>query len=856
MLASLLALAPAASGIEFDYENFAGLKLKLDGIPIVEGSSFQYYEEGWKRGIYSSNWAPKTIEKLPNQGLRVRWNGDNGQAIGNIVLERITNGVKATYEIKWRGDKPVRLENTFGLIWAPAVEKGSLRIDRQDGLPMDRPFLPEATIEQRALGVRGKVIEFDTPYAQIEAKITDADGLLFDARGYKQDWAVNKELFWLGFQGAQLIPQQSLRYSIEWTVIGKQKAPSYRPKFEATLDPKGLSTALTPSAAKLPLIPKPKKQAVGGGVAVLPAVIKMELPPAASGMEKEFNASLASRWNLSTELPSNSKLKIVGSIQNLGLPAEGYRVSVGQDLISVKGQDLAGLRHGLRTLVWLVEPQAGKLVVPFQEIEDYPSLSWRGLHMFVGPTALNFQTKMMDRYFGPLKINRVVLQCERTTWKTLPGIETNIYMKRDDLKSLFDNYRSRGIDPIPLIQSLGHTYWIFANGQNLDIAINPDEAFTLDPRKQRTRDVLKALWSEVIDLTKPNTIHFGLDEIDMRGMPDDPFLTTRLWQRHLPWLISLAKELKVKPMMWGDIMLAPGEAPDAANAKDPAVAKERRNLLPPGTMIADWHYKDDPKPETFNSLQTWKKAGMTPIASTWFRQNNIRGFALAAIQNGTPGLLQTTWAGYESSEEAMVREFDQFAAYTLAADYAWSGRTELPSQLPYDPRVVLTRLYFSPPEPIKPVPGTALMPIERKEVGRKKIGPISFDLFEPIVLNTPLEPGAFNAPEEAGFVLNNKGRELVVAVDCWAWVKDNEPVAEISVKTSDGRYFAKDILYGQHVRANRDKRATLLAPRENGLSAFRIDLSENGGSSRIVEVRIKRKSAAAGLRIHGLTLVD
>ena len=856
MLSGLLALAPMASGIEFDYENFGGLKLKLDGIPIIEGSSFQYYEDGWKKGIYSSNWAPKTIEKLPNQGLRVRWNGDNGQAIGNIVLERITNGVKATYEVKWRGDKPVRLENTFGLIWAPAVEKGSLRIDQQDGLPMDRPFLPEATLEQRGLGIKGKVVEFDTPFAQIQARISEVNGYLFDARGYKQDWAVNKELFWLGFSDAKLIPQQTLRYSIEWTVIGKQKAASFRPKFEATLDSKGMSTALAPSTTKIPLIPKPKKQAVGGGVVVLPSVIKFELPTAAAGFEEEFNRSLASRWNLGTVAQSTSRLKVQGTIQNLGLPAEGYRLSVGQDTIEVKGQDLAGLRNGLRTLVWLVEPQNGKLVVPLQEIEDFPSLSWRGLHMFVGPTALPFQTKMMERYFGPLKINRVVLQCERTSWKTLPGIETSIFMKRDDLKALFEKYKANGIDPIPLIQSLGHTYWIFANGQNLDIAINPDEAFTLDPRKQRTRDVLKALWTEVLEIAKPNTIHFGLDEIDMRGMPDDPFLTTRLWQRHLPWLLSLAKELKVKPMMWGDIMLAPGEAPDAANAANWEAAKLRRGLLDPGTYIADWHYKDDPKPETFTSLDVWKKAGMKPIASTWFRPNNIRGFALAAIQNGTPGLLQTTWAGYESSEEAMVREFDQFAAYTLAADYSWSGRTEMPNQLPYDSRVVLTKLYFSPPEPVKPVAGTALMPVDRKEIGRKKIGPVTFDLFEPIVMNTPLEPAAFNAPEEAGFVMNGKGRELVIAVDCWAWVKDNEPIAEIRVKTSDGRFFAKDILYGQHVRSSRDKRATLLAPRENGLSAFRMDLSDTGGSSRIVEVRVRRKNAAAGLRIHGLTLVD
>lgn len=857
MLPLLLASSIPPS-IEIDYLEFAGLQIKANGIPLVQGSAFQYYETGWKRGIYSSNWRPKTIERLSNSRIRVRFQGDDGQVTGTLLFERNARGVKGTYEYRWRGTKAVKLESSFGLLWGPAFEKGSLRIDDVDALRMDAPFPAASTVEERRFGAPGSKFEFENSFAKVRIDVQPKGAIVFDARNYSQDWARYRELFWLGKIDQTIKPQETLRYEVNWDIDVKPLAAAENLSKTATLEGQPLGQALRPSAKPIPLIPQPKeiltREAEG---AYMDGRLAYELSEKHLYLKDEFEASLWRRWDKDSIIPSGAETIIEGRVANLNLSEEGYRITASPGRIILTGQSEAGLRMAFRSLPWLVRARRERLEVPNLEIKDWPSLQWRGLHMFVGPTALDFHTKFMDRVFGPVKINKAVIQCERTNWNTLPGTEVNITMKREDLKELFARYRAKSIEPIPLIQSLGHTYWVFANGKNLDIAVNPDIPFTLDPRKDKTRKVLADLWQEAVTLLQPKTLHFGLDEIDMRGIPDDPSFSTRLWKLHVPWLQDLAKKHNAEPMMWGDIMLAPGEAPDATHAKTVEIAKDRRSVVRKGAWIADWHYKDDPKPESYNSLALFKSLGFKPLAATWFEPNNIYGFTHAAIRAGTPGVLQTTWAGYESSEANMVRAFEQFSAYLLAADYSWSGRKELPDKLPYDPGDVLTRLYFSPPEPVRSQNGSSLTPLDTRATQGLLIGPVAFRLLStPARLRTPVSPEGVEAPTELVYRLNSTAKELSLAVDAQAWVADNEPLAEILVKFDDGGELKSSINYGQHARAPRDPRATLLAPRNQGISAFRLDLTEGKNQARrVTEITLRRISPAGGLRVHGYTLI-
>ena len=67
--------------------------------------------------------------------------------------------------------------------------------------------------------------------------------------------------------------------------------------------------------------------------------------------------------------------------EDAAIPKEGYRLSVTAKGVSVTSSDDAGAFYALKTLEQLGDPENGKIVFPFVEIEDSPSYAWRGIHL-------------------------------------------------------------------------------------------------------------------------------------------------------------------------------------------------------------------------------------------------------------------------------------------------------------------------------------------------------------------------------------------------------------------------------------------------------------------------------------------
>lgn len=372
---------------------------------------------------------------------------------------------------------------------------------------------------------------------------------------------------------------------------------------------------------------------------------------------------------------------------------DGFKISISRQRIDIQSKSGINRSMAVEYLSRLTKINNGALVLPTGTVEVRPKVKWRGVHLFVGPKALAFHKKLWTRVLLPLGFNKVVLQCEQTEWKCLPNLRGGINMKRDDLRKLCDWYRSVGVEVIPLVQSFGHVKWLSNKNVNLDLFINPKLPFTLDPRKERVKSLYSKLWKEVIEVTRPRTIHIGLDEVDFRGFPKEPGLLTKLWKIQVPFLAKIAKQNKVTLMLWGDELLAPKEGAAPHRAKTEEEAKQRRSVVPKGSFICDWHYQKNADPKLYEeSLELFHNEGFRPIASSWFEPENIRGISLAAISTGA-GTLQTTWAGFEINDVVMAKNMNQFSAMILAADYAWSGRTELPSKIGYEQTKVFNRLY-------------------------------------------------------------------------------------------------------------------------------------------------------------------
>jgi hypothetical protein len=254
--------------------------------------------------------------------------------------------------------------------------------------------------------------------------------------------------------------------------------------------------------------------------------------------------------------------------------------------------------------------------------------------------------------------------------------------------------RQNLLEPIPLIQSLGHMYWVFRNDANKHLAEDPDTPWAIAPRGAETRPFLQRLYDEVFEVFQPRHFHAGLDEVTLRGrFPNRPeskgASVAELFVEHTEWVHSELKHRGVnRVLMWGDMLLAPGEANDGGtHAKSPDEARFTRERLSklPDLVICDWHYTPA-EPERYISLDVLQRAGFKEIiATTWYNPRNIATFAKAARQRRIAGLLQSTWAGYSLNEGTLQGiELRQFVAYLLAGAYAWDTDLPMPESLPYD----------------------------------------------------------------------------------------------------------------------------------------------------------------------------
>ncbi len=835
--------APAGQGVGFDVQSGSGLSLQVGGTPVVRGSWFQYYEPGWTKGYYTSLYQSQDVKRLPDGDVSVAFRSPDGRAHGSQLYHRTEKGVKVSYEFCWEGETPVLVEVAGSMVWAPAVQAAKLTVDGQPQrslMPQEYPSRPGW--DERLYGRTGKEYAFEGPIGKLRAVGTGAPWVMFDARGYDQDWAATTDLFWMGVTALEVKRGAPARIELEWSC-------EPRPAGTGKAVPQELLSYGTPNAAlpgsPMPMAPKPKEVKPGSGWYELGLKPKLNLPKGSAADGERFTRFLSGLWCGAEQGVGRVK----GRVADLGLPAEGFELKVDAKGATVSGQDAEGLQHGLYALAMLARPLGGRLVVPQGTVRDWPTIAWRGVHMFVGPRGRAFHKELFEKALLPMRLNKAVLQCERTKWDSVPGIETEITMPREELVKEFEMLRGMRVEPIPLIQSFGHMEWVFANNKNLELAVDRNTPYAVDPRNPGTRTLLNALWDEAIRVLKPKTIHFGLDEVDMLGFPDDAELTTTLWEKQLPFLGEIATRHKVQMMLWGDKGLAPGEAIDAALGHTPEHAKRRRDAIPKGAWVADWHYAWNPDPTKYEpSLKIWKESGHWPIASTWYGPANIRGFNLAASKAGA-GTLQTTWAGYEGAVKSMMDAYAQYSAYLLSAEYAWSGREEMPDKLGYDPGALLRRLVLDPPSEVKPRAGTMLTTGDPST--EREWGAVWFKPFGPQALRSVIEPGLETAPETLRFACDAKGSTLALAIDCVARMSDGEKVGEVEVELADGKTVVQPILYGHQVRAACDAGTVLDGERADKLTVIRVRLGQN---VRVKRLQLRAANGYAGLRLHAATL--
>ncbi|MDW8105913.1 MAG: glycoside hydrolase family 20 zincin-like fold domain-containing protein [Armatimonadota bacterium] len=822
------------------------VQIRVQGVLLSRGSWAQIASPNWQTSYYSSQRTPPTAQRLD----------DTIQIAHSVAPERgkmretlrlaAPDTLEWQLEVEWHTNEPAVVEWCLGLwqaeylIGAALAGEGTLATIQLSRKPTT--LANELLFSGSRLAVQSRLV-----HLELEGDMLS----VLDGRGSARFWSREVPTLWVGVLRYALSAGQRAQLTARLR-IKPQPLPALEGVLTFNAPVQSVPDRWMPIPNEPELLPPPKIiWREGGAPFRLPAnqPARIHLEDEAYRLAGEALARELQRYGISAKVqvaPPEANAIFIGGSPALQrthpVPDQqgAYYLEVRENGIRIIGRLPEGAFYGVQTLSQWFQPTVGALLALPVRIIDYPHLKWRGVHLF-GSTQPNFLPRLITDVIAHVKFNHLVLECGYGQWEAIRKAWVDISAPKPLLAEAIAAARRCQIEPIPLIQSLGHMSWAFRNDANRELAEDPDTPWAIAPRVPEARAFLQRLYDEVFALFQPRSFHIGLDEITIRGrFPNRPeskgATVAELFVEHAEWLYGELKRRGVdKVLMWGDMLLARGEAhDDAAHAQSPEAAQFTRERLRalPDLIICDWHYTPT-TPENYISVPTLQQAGFANlIAATWHNPRNIASFAKAARQRRILGLLQTTWAGYSLSERVLQgNELRQFVAYVIAATYAWDADLPMPEQLPYDFERLFLERYHAEPVALQPRAGFTVDLSSAYNYDLKSLSPLFeqlpsaptrlrghlFLLGGPrgLMLASYLAEPAL--PQEVRVELNRPVQHLYL-LHTAGWQTDvGKEVGRMVVEYADGTQVEQPIVYGLHVRAWNDPLYAL-----QGLPLWRI----------------------------------
>lgn len=360
------------------------------------------------------------------------------------------------------------------------------------------------------------------------------------------------------------------------------------------------------------------------------------------------------------------------------LPAQGYRLTVGDAGVEIAAADAAGEFYAAATLAQLHRlrrASGASDALPELVIEDWPDVATRGVMLDISrdkvPTLATLKD-LIDRLAG-WKVNHVQLYMEHTFAYVEHGAvwQAADPLTGDDIDELDAWCRARHVELAPNQNSLGHFERWLKHEPYRQLAIAPDgwvdgrgrqrPPTTLDPANPRALELVVALLGELLPHFSSRRVNVGLDE---------PWELPA--ERH-PEYVRYIDALRRAPvldghevLMWGDIV-----------ALEPGMAAE----LPDGVTVCEWGYEaDHPFAARAAVLRAagrdfWVCPGTSSWNSILGRTTNMRDGCLnaarVAVSDGAQGFLVTDWGDNGHLQYLPVSE----PGFAYAAAVSWCAAT-------------------------------------------------------------------------------------------------------------------------------------------------------------------------------------
>jgi hexosaminidase len=421
----------------------------------------------------------------------------------------------------------------------------------------------------------------------------------------------------------------------------------------------------TVSVRDLVLLPQPRRIRPGPGRFHLPLGGAIEIRgdpallfPVARQLQHAVLEHRHAHWVVRAQ-PARSRASATATLAlNRAMPscpAQGYRLTIGPEMIRLEAPDAAGIFYGVMTLKQMLRQSADAL--PACQVEDYPDFPSRGVMLDISrdkvPT-LPTLFELVDR-LAEWKLNHLELYTEHTfAYRKHREVWAQANpMTGEDILRLDAYCRARFVELVPNQNSFGHmTRWLnLPRYRHLAEAPSGFDApwghidgpFSISPAEPGSLKLLEELFAELLPHFTSRKFNVGCDETFDLGYGKSKALCERkgkgrVYLEFLKAIHKLVRRHGRTMHFWGDIII-----------QHPELVPE----LPRDIVVLEWGYEAD---HPFGAHGA-KFAGtgipfyVCPGTSTWTtisgRTANCLGNLRSAAQNGVKygarGFLITDW---------------------------------------------------------------------------------------------------------------------------------------------------------------------------------------------------------------------
>ena len=853
-------------------------QIKVDGIPFIDQSRLYALRPnaggrffGYEDDIHSAE--DTKVTTAPDGTLRAEYplRAPNREFTGTQVVE-LTPGRSLSFQIDgaFNGTSG-RFEHRAGGIYTGWLSGRSFKAELRDGTTTSGiiPNEPRSENLEESTVVRDfKKLTIETPLGNVEIKTSGS--LPVRLQDYRRNRYFDAEpLFWLGVSEMPMDANQRISYGMEITFPAKKTAGEsiterIQPKVQA------VAVACEPPIERDIIVPTPKNVVWGTGELDLGAAFTGLIEPMGDDSPevdrcvKVLMAALyAKRGELRGEIAEafdahrgDIRIKF---LNKKGSELEHYHLKV-DTTAELTAETTEGLVAGIQTLRQLMRRGAvpGTVTLRKCEIDDYATLPFRCIHFFAGANDSPTHIKLLEQLLAPLKLNELCYHADNLQWQSHPEIKNPAGnpMSPEEVRKVVDVAHRVNVDVIPLVASFGHSEWMLTTPELRKLAENPDFPYAYDPTNPAVYKIVEDLYSEAIDLFHPRYFHIGHDEVDLKGFPQTERLKKiglrKLFADDVLHYRNWFAARGIHTIIWGDMLVGPGESPDATLAPSVEEAKLRRESLPKDVIVGDWHYVSDPAP-TYKSLGILNDAGFDTVAVTWMHPLNVVNFSRAAAEANetsaaytnakhgeTLGILQSTWSGSKTNDEVIRKNSDQYACYVLAAEAAWNGGSIQPDQLPYDFREFFSELWLADMLPNAARPGW-----------KTASG-------QPVQLASRFAAGTA-LPGEITYPVDTTASLLLFDVASTSGGAADPPIATTDISYDDGTSQTIDWKIGYNVLGCEDHRSmpgALIVNSSAKRGEYIHRYAMRAQSARIKQITFKSANQGPGLVVHGVTGVQ